>query len=276
MVYQKKSVYFKVLPLFWLFTGLFWGHETLRGQEGQPKRYLVASASVHYAIRSPEGQGTKTLFFDHYGMRESLRETLQKNGKTVRDQMTIINNGKAYHINLLKGSGSVGDISGNMQMMQMAGGKDMSATGMKMLKSMGGKMTGHENFLGKNCEKWELNTMGKTTMLIWQGIPLKTETRVMGMTTAETATSVKTGQTYAEADFQPPRGIKIEQPDPAGMGMGAAGMQMSADDKAQMKKMMNMSYADFKKLMKQKEPDMSEEEIKQTYNMMKQMGKYIK
>ncbi len=269
---QKRPFNGKMHAVILLITGFFLFHFAVQAQVGQAKRYHVKSAKISYRISSPEGQGTTILFFDRYGMRESKHETLQKNGKTVKDQLTIINNGKAYVINLLDHTGIAKDISGNMQMMQMAGGKDMSATGMKMLKSMGGKLTGHENFLGKNCEKWELNTMGKTTMLIWQGIPLKTETRVMGMTNAETAISVKTGQTYAEADFQPPRGIKMETPEPMNMG----GMQMSADDKAQMKKMMNMSYADFKKLMKQKEPDMSEEELKQTYNMMKQMGKYIK
>jgi len=240
-----------------------------------PKRYEIRSAKVTYTESSPEGKGTKTLFFDQYGMRESKRETLQKHGKTVKDQLSIINNGKTFIINMLDHTGMAKDISGTMQMMQM-GGNNMSATGKNMLKTMGGEMTGHVSFLGKNCEKWEVNTMGKTTMLFWLGIPMKSETRVMGITTAETATSVKTGQTYADADFQSPQGVKIETPEPMDMGMGGAGMQMTNEDKQQLEKLKNMSFADFKKMMKKGNPDITDEELQQSFKMMKQMGKLLK
>ena len=243
--------------------------------QNEAKRYEVKSAKITYNVNSPEGQGTKTLFFDQYGMRESKRETLQKHGKTVKDQLTIINNGKTFIINMLDHTGIAKDISGTMQMMQM-GGNDMSATGKNMLKTMGGEMTGHVSFLGKNCEKWEVHTMGKTTMLLWQGIPMKTETRVMGITTAETATSIKTGETFADADFQSPRGVKMETPEPMNMGMGGAGMQMTDEDKQQLEKFKNMSYADFKKMMRKENPNISDEEMQQSYKMMKQMGKLLK
>lgn len=238
------------------------------------KRYHVESGKVIYQIHSPGGSGTKTLIFDQYGRRESVHETVQKNGKTVKDQLTLLNNGKAYTVDLLHNTGM--DISGRtgmaMGMAAAGGGNDMAASGKKMLETMGGRMVGHQNFLGKDCEKWELNTMGKTSLLIWKGLTLKTETSVMGMKTSETATSVKTGMTFANADFQPPAGVKMETPQMQGMG----GMQMSDDDKAQMKKLMNMPYADFKAQMKKDNPSLTDQEIQQAYKMMKQMGKFIK
>ncbi len=266
--YQKqlRKLFLPVLLLM-LVSGL----QVNAQNEQTTKRYHVPSAKIEYQVTSPEGQGSVVLFFDHYGMRESKHETLQKRGKTVKDQLTILNNGKAYSINLLDNSGQ--DMSEATGMAMQMGGKDMSATGKKMLEAMGGKQVGTQHFLGKNCEKWEVNTMGKTTILIWQGIPLKTETSVMGMTSSEEATSVQTGLSFSNADFEPPAGVKIDRPDMGGMG---AGMQMSPEDKANMKKMANMSYTDFKKMVLKDDPNTKEEDIQQAYKMMKQMGKILK
>lgn len=242
-----------------------------KAQDQTTKRYHVPSAKIEYQVSSPQGNGRVTLFFDHYGTRESKHETLKKNEKTVKDQLTILNNGKAYVIDLLTNSGQ--DMSQITGMAMSMAGKDMSTTGKKMLETMGGKQVGYQHFLGKNCEKWEANAMGKTTMLIWQGVPLKTETSVMGITSSQVATSIKTGLSFSTADFQPPAGVNIESPQ--GMGMGQ-GMGMSSEDKAQMKKLMNMSFEDFKKMVKKDDPNASDEQIRQSYNMMKKMGKFIK
>ena len=270
---QKKTNRLnKLLPVLIL---LFATVLQLKAQD-KMKRYPVASAKVTYTINSPEGTGTKVLFFDHYGRRESAHEIIQKHGKTVKNQLTLLNEGKAYSIDLLKNTGE--DMSQStgmaMQMMTGATGNNMSATGKKMLEGIGGKKVGYQNFLGKNCEKWEVNTMGKTTLLIWQGITLKTETSVMGMKSTEQATSVKTGQSFSNTDFEPPAGVKMEKQEIPGMDMGAAGM--SAEDRQQMEKLKNMSYADFKKMVLKDDPNMKEEDIRQAYKMMKQMSKMIK
>ena len=242
-----------------------------------PKRYEIKSAKVTYTENSPEGKGTKVLFFDQYGMRESKRETLQKKGKTVKDQLSIINNRKVFIINMLDHTGIARDLSGTMQMMQM-GGNDMAATGKNMLKTMGGKMTGHVSFLGKNCEKWEVNTMGKTTMLLWKAIPLKSESKIMGIGTVEEATSIQTGKSFTASDFEPPAGIKMEQTMPQGMdmGLGGADLKMTNEDKQQLEKLKNMSFADFKKMMKKENPDITDEELQQSFKIMKKMGTLIK
>jgi hypothetical protein len=241
-------------------------------QENQIKRYPVKSAKVTYQVHSPEGTGTTVLFFDQYGRRESKHETLQKNGKTIKDRLTLLNNGKAYSIDLLTNQGQdVSQATGMaMQMVAGAGGNDISKTGKQMLESMGGRKTGSQQFLGKNCEKWEINTMGKTTILIWQGIPLKTETSVMGIKSVEQATNIQTGLSFTNADFEPPAGVNIEKQQlPVGMGM-------SDEDRQQLEKIKNMTYADFKKMELKGNPNMTEEEIQQAYKMIKLMSKMIK
>jgi len=264
----KQMISLIILPLFILVI--------ITPAEAQntdkPKRYQIKSGKIVYLVNSQEGKGTTTVKFDNYGMRESKHKILKKNGKTKKDELVIIDGENSYIINLLTNNGTTRNLGGAMKMMQM-GGKDMSATGKKMLQTMGGKQVGTQNFLGKNCEKWELNTMGKTTILIWKGITLKSETSVMGMKNSEIATSISTGLTFSKSDFQPPSGVHIENPQ--GMGMGQ-GMELSPKDKTMMNKMSNMSFADFKKMMKKDNPNLSEDEIRQSYNLMKQMGKFLK
>lgn len=266
---QKQMNRMKYLLPVVLFLMAF----SLQTQAGNDtKRYHVESGKVIYNVKSPEGKGTKVLIFDSYGMRESVHETLQKHGKTVKDQLTILNNGKAYAVNLLTNEAQ--DMSETTGMAMRLGGKDMSASGKKMLESMGGEKIGTENFLGKNCEKWQVHTMGKTTMLIWKGLTLKTTTSVLGIKSTEEATSLKTGVSFPDSDFEPPAGVTINTPQGQGMGMGS--MKMTDDDKAQMDKLMKMSYADFKKQMKEGNPDLTDEEIKQSYDMMHKLGDILK
>lgn len=269
---KKKTKLLKnLLPvLIILFATAF----QLKAQD-KTKRYPIASAKVTYTISSPEGTGTKVLFFDHYGRRESSQETLQKRGKTIKNQLTLLNEGKAYSIDLLKNKGEDMSQSTGMAMKMITGatGNDMSATGKKMLEGMGGQKVGSESFLGKNCEKWEINTMGKTTILLWEGIPLSTVTSVMGIKSKEEATNVKTGLSFSDSDFEPPASVEIEQSIPEGMELGAG---LSDEDRQQMEKLKNMSYADFKKMALKDDPNMSEEEIKQSYKLMKKMGEIFK
>jgi len=247
---------------------LIWTWQVQAQNDKQLKRYDVASAKITYKISSPKGTGTKVLLFDQHGKRESVHEILTKKGKVVRNQLTLIKNGKMYSVDLLSGTGR--DMSGAMQMAGMGGG-NMMTKGKQMLQSMGGKKVGFQSFLGKNCEKWEMNAMGKINFLFWKGVPMKMESNIMGTQSVEEATAIQIGPHFSDADFDLPKGVKIE----AEEGFFGAGMKnaMSPKDKQDMQKMMNMPYADFKKMMKKENPEMPEEEIKQVYDMMKKMGK---
>ena len=239
------------------------------------KRYEVESGEIVYHTKSPDGTGTKILKFDQYGMREVTRETIEKNGKVVRDMLTILDNEKAYSVDLLNKTGEDMSerINASMQMMQPSDG-NYSAMGKDMLKKMGGKMVGHDTFLGKNCEKWNMKMMGDINLLIWNGIVLRSESKIMGMTILEEAQSVKTGMSFPDSEFQPPDGIRINKNEDS--PFSGENMGMDDEDMQKIKELQNMSYEDFKKMMKREDPGLSDEEIKQTYEMMKKMGDIFK
>jgi hypothetical protein len=243
----------------------------LKAQDDYIKRYPIESAKVTYNVKSPDGNGTKVLIFDNYGKRQSVHETLKKHGKVIKDNLILFNNDKSYIVDLLENTAiDQSEISGMaMNMVKGMGGDDMSASGKKVLESMGGKQIGNESFLGKNCEKWQVNTMGKTTMLIWKGIPLKTESRVFGIKSLEEATSIKTGLSFSDSDFEPPAGIKIENT----AEKINESMEISDEDREQMRKLQNMSYSEYKSILKKDNPNLTDEEIKQSYELMKKLGK---
>jgi len=233
--------------------------------QNEYKRYGIKSAKVEYKTVSDEGMGTKTLLFDDYGMKERLRETISKNNHVIKDNLTILNGEKAYSVDLLTNEAT--DISASFQMANAMAGNDLAAKGKDMLEAMGGKMTGYADMLGKHCEKWELNTMGKTVLLIYKAIPLSTKVTVMSFTSTEEATSFKEGVSTNPSDFELPSGVVIAEQE-YGEGLGSAG-GMTDEEREHMEKMQKMTYEEFRDFVKKEQPDAKEEEIKLIYKMMK-------
>ncbi len=272
-----KTLIFNYLKSLFAITLLFISTIGVNAQNTNLKRYHVESGEINYKTVSPEGKGTKTVKFDSYGMREVTRETVTKNGRIIKDQLTIINNGKGYSIDLLSKTGM--DISERLSAamgMTKPDDGDYSEAGKKMLEKMGGKQVGSENFLGKNCEKWEINMMGKTEILLWKGITLKTEANVMGFKTSEIAQNIKTGVSFPDSEFEVPDGIEIQKQDNGFSQFGQSDDNDTKEMNQKIEDLKNMSYPEFKKMMKQEDPNMSDEEIKQAYDMMKKMGDIFK
>ncbi len=271
--FNKLSAW--IMPVVALFV-----FASLQTRAQTDKRYEVESGEVVFKTKGPEGEGTKILKFDQYGMREALHETIEKNGRVVKDQLTIFDHGKSYSIDLLTKTGTDGsDITGmSMGMMRPSDG-NYAAKGKEMLEQLGGRKVGSQNFLGKNCEKWELNMMGKTTLLLWKGITLRSESKVMGFQILEEAQNIKTGVSFSDDVFTPPADVTISKPDMGemgfpGMGDEDDGMGMSQEDIEMMQKIQNMSFEEFKKIMKEHgEEELTEEEMKQAYEMFKNMAK---
>jgi predicted class III extradiol MEMO1 family dioxygenase len=108
--------------------------------------------------------------------------------------------------------------------------------------------------------------MGNINLLIWKGITLRSESKIMGMTMLEEAESVKTGISFPDSDFMPPKDVVISKNDISSFGNNTA---MDDADMEKINQLQDMSYKDFKKMIQQKEPDISEKEIKQAYEMIK-------
>jgi hypothetical protein len=244
-----------------LLVMLFVAAQLLFGQN-EYKRYGIKSGKVVYKTTSEEGIGTKTLLFDDYGMKERLRETISKNNHVVKDNVTILNGERAYSVDLL--TNEAVDISESFQMANAMAGNDMAARGKDILEAMGGKMTGHADILGKHCEQWEMNTMGKTVLLIYKAIPLSTKVTVMSFTSTEEAVSFKEGISTSASDFELPAGVEItNQGYNTGQNSG-----MTDEDKQHLEEMQKMTYEEFRAFVKKNDPEATDEEIKMVYKMM--------
>jgi hypothetical protein len=125
---------------------------------------------------------------------------------------------------------------------------------------------------------WEIDMMGKTKLLIWNGLTLKMEAKIMGVTTSEKAQSINTKISFNDSDFEVPKGIKITTASSKfdELNNNDENEEMTPSDKQRFENMMNMSYPEFKNMMKQQSPGLTDKEIKQAYDMMKKMGELYK
>lgn len=254
------------------------------------KRYQMSSGIVKYATKisgkvmgsTISGSGTEELYFKDWGNLELKKSDSKKITKMnifgqkktdVTEEHTInkLDNGKSYTVdNNRKIVYLRRDPA--MEMMKTFNGGNVVDPGKKMLESIGGKIIGKENVLGYNCDVWQIPG-GKQWM--YKGLPLKLEMTVMGITTTNTATSAKFDTNVPDKYFElPDYPIKKEE--------GYQSDEAYAKDKAEMKenakKMQNLSFEDYKKMVMQDDPEaknMSEEELKQGYQMMKMMAKKI-
>ena len=189
-------------------------------------------------------------------------------------------------------------------------GSDYDKLGRDAMASLGFSNTGKTEIIaGKKCEIWK-GDLGR--IWVWKSLALKSETNILGVSIVEVAVSVKIDISIPSSKFEVPRGIEIEDievttssdnnvgleqafgasnPDMTNEEkqmiqdamdgnmegvMSASASQMSKEEKDQVKKIANMPYSDFKKMIKKEEPNISEEEINQAYKMTKEMAKYVK
>lgn len=258
-------------------------------QENQLKRYDVKSGIVSYKTSMSgnvmgstiTGSGTQSLYFKNWGALElSEEESTQTTtveifgNKNVQNTHShIINkldNGKSYHADMDKKQIFLRR-DPMMEMMKQTN-TDAGETGKNILESMGGKKIGEEKFLGYDCEVWDL--MGAKQWL-HKGIMLKIEMTVMGIKTITEATSAKFNVNVPDKHFKlPDYPIQEEE----GMLNDEDYEESMEDMKANMDKLSKMSFDDWKKMALANDEDnemknMSDEELRQTYDMMQKMIK---
>ena len=172
------------------------------------KRYQINSAVVEFALAGAQN-GTETLYFTDYGVREAKYTTseIKLAGITQKtNKVTILEREMIYSIDLDKRTGT----KMKNPMYEKFVGKDATEVGEKMMKSMGAQKTGTEVILDKTCDVWEVKNLGSKTW-IWNGIPLKTETKMMGMQMAITATQIEAEANIPKEKFEIPAGVKMTE-----------------------------------------------------------------
>ena len=259
------------------------------------KRYGVKSGMVQYKITTSgnvmggtiSGSGTASLYFKDWGAVELKEEKSTKTtsmklfGRSKVDKqsthtMDKLDNGKSYSVDFNEKVIYVKN-DPMMEMMKESG-TDAGEAGKKMLESMGGKKIGNEKYMGYDCEVWSIPG-GKEW--IYKGVVLKVDVQMMGVRTVKEATDVKFDVSVPGSKFELPD-FPIKKLDEM-MGGQNFDNGMSGEDnvdaatKAEyLKKMQNMSFEEWKKMVTEDDPEMkklSDEELRQQYDMMQQMLK---
>jgi hypothetical protein len=258
------------------------------------KRYNVKSGIVEYVTTTSgkvmgstvSGSGTEKLYFKDWGAVE-LKETessqttsmkiFGKGKAETKNSHTInkLDNGESYTVDFDKkqiyaGRDMVMDMSKNFQP-----NGDAGEMGESMLESMGGKKIGNEKFLGYSCDVWEL-LGGK--QWIYKGVMLKMEMTTLGIKSLTEATSAKFDVSVADSHFKLPD-FPIQKTE-SFLNTDEFKNEMDTDEMNEgMDKMQNLSFKEWKKMVIEGDPEMkntSDEELRQSYDMMQKMLKLRK
>ncbi len=261
-------------------------------QKNTLKRYKLKSGIVKFETKingkvmgsTVTGSGTEALYFKDWGDVELKKQDSKQVTKInmfgqkkteVQEThvMDKLDNGKSYHVDM-KNKTIFLRRDPAMEMMKTFNDGDVVDPGKKMLESMGGKIVGKEKVLGYTCDVWEIPG-GKQWM--YKGLPLKLVMTVMGITTTHTAVSAKFNTNVPDSYFKlPDYPVQKEE--------GYQNDQAYAKDKVEMKKnakmMSNMTYEQYKEMLKKDDPEeyknMSEKDMKMGYQLMKKMAQRMK
>lgn len=256
-------------------------------QDKQLKRYEIESGSITYKSEiygkvmgtTVSGTGSENLRFKEWGAVEVREEETSQTSKTSilgnkkedvskTHTMVKLDNGESYSVDFIrKEIRQMNDMAMEMTKMFQKDA-DAGKVGKELFESLGGKLIGSEVILGYECEIWDL--MGIKQWL-YKGVLLKSEGTLMGITTIKEATSAKFNQSLSDSSFDLPDFPVTKEKSFIDNESFDVDMDEMNEDVDRMK---NMSYDDWKKMATSNDPEMqamSEEELRQTYDMMQKM-----
>ncbi len=253
------------------------------------KRYKLKSGMVEYTTTISGkmmgstiiGSGTEKLYFKDWGALELKEEESTKTttikifgrGKTETENTHVINkldNGESYHVDFDKKEIYAGRDMAMDMTKAFQPNADAGAVGKNMLESMGGKKVGSGKLLGYNCEIWELSG-GKQWM--YKGVVLKLEMTMLGITTITQAKKADFDIAVPDKYFDLPD-FPIQKEE--GFMKNEEYQNNMEDMDANIEKLENMSYEEWKKLAVKDDEEsrnMSDQELHQTYDMIQKMIK---
>jgi len=176
------------------------------------KRYGIKSGVIEYIITGSQ-EGTKTLYFDSWGMRQAeyTRSILSVGGFTKSlNIVNIIDGEYQYMINMDQNSGTKTRNPVLKAIEQLKNQKGFNEFGEQMLLSMGANKIGSENFLGKDCDVYEMKNTG-TKLWIWEWLTLKSETKSGGININLTATRINEGSSVSSEKFKIPEKVVLNE-----------------------------------------------------------------
>lgn len=270
---------------------------TSKSDQSSLKRYQVKSGIINYSTKTSgkvvastiTGSGTEVRYFKNWGALELYEQNSttttvtkifgKKTSETTSDhQMTKLDDGTSFIVDF-KNKSIIEQKDMAMEMIKkMHPNKDAGEVGKSMLEGLGGKLIGKEKFLGYACEIW--NLMG-VKQWIYKGVMLKSEANLMGIITITEATKASFDVSVSDSKFDLPNyGIQKTQ---SSFGLEDLNFEMEdmEDFEADMDKLSKLSFEQWKKMALSDREDeeiqnMSDAELKQTYDMIQKMVKMRK
>jgi hypothetical protein len=158
--------------------------------------------------------GTAIMYFDDYGMKEATYENTVMDMYGIKLETESINYLVGYFQYILDIKNNIATKTKNtiLQSLVEKSKGDLEEVGRDMFVSMGGEMTGTENMIGKPCEIWELKSMG-TKIWVWENIPLRSETNLMGIQILRVATKIDENAVIPTEKLEVPTDIEFTEID---------------------------------------------------------------
>ncbi|MEI6091496.1 MAG: hypothetical protein WCR42_13660 [bacterium] len=172
------------------------------------KRAEYKSGVVEY-ITKGFSTGKQTLYFDDWGFKNAVIQTMKVGETTVQNHI-IITEGWTYQMNKTENRyfKVKNDDSEKYRKLYEKFKSNEEATN-ELLKQAGGKMIGKENFMDKDCDIWEMPAQNSKNWL-WKGVILKSVMSMpIGQLTFE-ATSIKLDVAIPDSVFAIPQNVEFK------------------------------------------------------------------
>jgi len=189
------------------------------------QQYAIKSGYIEYTL-SGNTAGTKKIWWDNFGEKsrtETQSETTTKifGIKNVNKTHTvdILVKDKYWTANLADQTGQKGTLpyyQESRKLVENMTKQEQEDFANQTITALGGERLGTENFMGKTCEVIEV--MG-AKIWIYKGLSLKSEVKIMGMVSNETAVKFQANQSVSSSKFAPLPNISYESIDQQQQGM---------------------------------------------------------
>jgi len=172
-------------------------------------KFLVKSAIIEFDSEIIGMKQNMSMCIDKWGELSFVEMQGELMGMKSHN-ISIIKDGFEYTIDMTKKTG----VKKPYVFKNNPEDIDFSALTPEIMKEFGMTKEGTEVFLDKKCDKYAVNnslTKMKGYYLVWQGIPLKTEVSVTGMSIKMTAKKIDLSATIPASKFDIPAGVKITE-----------------------------------------------------------------
>jgi len=234
------------------------------------RKYPFETAIVKYKLEgNKEGEKIYYIYGAGYKIAEYI---IEKKGKKIKENTGVITIGPFTTTIDFIDKQAV-EMENPFLLFSADSERDWQKTGENILIKTGYEKMGKESIIGKECNLW---VNGKSSLWIWNGLVLKMKERSY----SETATSVEIDVPVPEDKFRVPDDIEFERvnsdelfPDITAEEFEQEYYNSKEEEEEMLDMIEDMSYSEFKAMVKKEDPEMTDNEIQQAYLYLKQRAK---